>query len=148
MTSGGYPELGEMTSDNPYDLPPTPTHPDDLGFTPSDEERNLAVIAHLSGMAGILVGGLIGFLGPLIIYLMNKDSSVYVESQAKEALNFQITILIVGVGCVALMVVSCGFLFPLVFVPMVLQFVFAIIAALAVKDGQHYRYPFNLRFLK
>lgn len=137
-----------MTSENPYDLPPIPPHPDDLGYTPSDEERNLSVIAHLSGMAGIVMGGLIGFLGPLIIYLMKKDSSVYIESQAKEALNFQITILLVGVACVALTVVSCGFLFPIVFVPMILQFVFAIISALAVKDGQHYRYPINLRFLK
>ena len=137
-----------MTSGNPYELPPKPQHPDELGFTPSDDERNLAVISHLSGMAGILVGGLVGFLGPLIIYLMKKDSSVYIESQAKEALNFQITLLLISVGCVALLVVSCGFLFPVVFVPMILQFVFAIIAALAVRNGEHYRYPFNIRFLK
>ncbi len=137
-----------MTSGNPYDLPPAPQHPDDLEFSPSDEERNLAILAHLSGMAGIVVGGLLGFLGPLIIYLMKKDSSVYIEAQAKEALNFQITLLIIAVGCIAVTVVSCGFLFPIAFVPMILQLVFAIIAALAVKDGKHYRYPFNIRFLK
>ncbi len=137
-----------MTSESPFDLPPRPPHPDDFGMTPSDEERNLAVIAHLSGMAGIVMGGLIGFLGPLIIYLFKKDSSVYIESQAKEALNFQITLLIIGVGCVALVFVSCGFMFRILFVPMILQFAFAIIAAFAVKNGKYYRYPFNIRFLK
>ncbi len=137
-----------MTSGNPYDLPPVPKHPDDLEFSPSDEERNLAILAHLSGIAGILLGGLLGFLGPLIIYLWKKDSSVYIESQAKEALNFQITLLILSVVCIALAVVSCGVLCPVVFVPMILQFVFAILSALAVRAGKHYRYPFNIRLMK
>lgn len=133
---------------DPYQLPPAPTHPDEGTFTPSDEERNLAILAHLSGMAGLALGGLIGFLGPLIIFLMKKDSSFYVESQAKEALNFQITLLIIAAVCIGLTIASCGTLFPLAFVPMILQVVFAIIAAISVKDGQPYRYPFNIRFIK
>ena len=133
---------------DPYQLPPAPTHPDDGLFAPNDEERNLAILAHLSGIAGLALGGLVGFLGPLIIYLMKKDASFYVESQAKEALNFQITLLIIAAGCIALVVVSCGTLFPLAFVPMVLQVIFAVVAAIAVKDGRPYRYPFNIRLIK
>lgn len=133
---------------NPYDLPPRPTPLEDLESTPSQEERNLATLAHLSGCAGIVAGGLVGFLGPLVIYLWKKDTSPYVESQAKEALNFQITLLLVGIGCFLITACSFGLLFPLVFAPMVLQIVFGIIAAMSVRDGSHYRYPMNLRLIR
>ena len=52
---------------------------------------------------------------------------------------------------ILLAIVSCGLLAPLallVFVPMTLQVIFSIIAALAVRDGSHYRYPFNFRLLQ
>ena len=133
-------------------LPPESSHqqppiePPD--FTPNNADRNLALIAHLSGCAGILAGGLIGFIGPLIIYLTQKDKSPFAELQAKEALNFQITLLILSLVCGILFVASCGVLFPIVFVPMVLQIVFGIIAALAVRDGRPYQYPFNLRLFQ
>ena len=123
---------------NPFQ-PPESSHPQPpIGppdFTPSNDDRNLALIAHLSGCAGILAGGLLGFIGPLIIYITQKDKSPFAESQAKEALNFQI-------------IASCGALFPIAFVPMVLQIVFGIIAALAVRDGRPYQYPFNLRLFQ
>ncbi|MCG8648278.1 MAG: DUF4870 domain-containing protein [Pirellulales bacterium] len=138
--------MSDSANPNPYDSPP-PTH-DELEFTPTHDERNLAVIAHLSGCAGIILGGLVGFIGPLVIYLMKKDSSPYVEAQAKEALNFQITLLLIMVVCIILTVASCGFLFPIAFVPTVLQVYFGIVAGLAVKDGDHYRYPFNLRLMQ
>ena len=137
-----------MSDPDPYDLPPQAKPLDDLEFTPTNDDRNLAMIAHLSGCAGIVAGGLIGFLGPLIIYLMKKDTSPYVEAQAKEALNFQITLVLITIACGLLVAVSCGMLFPLIFVPMGLQVVFGIIAALSVRDGSHYRYPFNLRLFQ
>ena len=130
--------------DSPYDLPPEPTPVEDLEYSPSHDDRNMALIAHLSGCAGVLGAGLIGFLGPLVIYLMKKDTSPYVEAQAKEALNFQITILLLTIACGLLGAVTCV-LMPLVVVPMMLQVVFSIVAALAVRDGTHYRYPFNFR---
>jgi hypothetical protein len=133
--------------DNPYDVPPEPQHPDDLTYTPNQDERNLALIAHLSGMIGVFTGGFIGFAGPLLIYLLKKDTSHYVEEQAKEALNFQITLFIVALVCVALMFISCFALFFLPFFPPIAQFVFAILASIAVKNGKPYRYPFNIRFI-
>ncbi|TWU30956.1 DUF4870 domain-containing protein [Novipirellula artificiosorum] len=117
-------------------------------FSTSQDDRNLALIAHLSGCAGIALGGLVGFVGPLVLYLMYKDKSPFVESQAKEALNFQITLLILSVICVVITVATCGTLFPIVFVPMVLQIVFGIVAALAVRDGKPYQYPYNLRLFQ
>ncbi|MFG0260914.1 MAG: DUF4870 domain-containing protein [Novipirellula sp. JB048] len=136
---------------NPFQ-PPESNHaqapPELVDFTPSDQDRNLAIIAHLSGCVGILAGGLIGFVGPLIIYLTQKDKSPFAEVQAKEALNFQISLLMLTVVCYAIAVGSCGTLFPIVFLPMVLQIVFGIIAALAVRDGRPYRYPYNLRLFQ
>lgn len=137
-----------MTYDDPYQVPPEPQSLDDLGQAPSSDDRNLALIAHLSGCAGVLGAGFIGFLGPLIIYLMKRETSPYVEAQAKEALNFQITMLIISFACAGLVAISCGALFPLIFVPMLMQIIFSVIAALAVRDGTHYRYPVNLRLLQ
>ncbi|MFK8113188.1 MAG: DUF4870 domain-containing protein [Rubripirellula sp.] len=134
--------------DNPYDLPPEPISLGDRDFAPTQDERNIALIAHLSGIAGIVMGGLLGFLGPLLVYLIKKDDSPYIAAQAKEALNFQITVLIIGVACAVLAMISCGTLFLLLFVPAVMQVVFGIIAALAVRDGSHYRYPVNLRLIQ
>ena len=133
-------------SSNPFDPPNEPgTLP---SSQPSPEDRNFALIAHLSGCIGIVAGGLIGFIGPLVVYLMKKDTSAYVAAQAKEALNFQITLFLIAIACVVVTVVSCGMAFPIVFVPMVLQVVFGIIAALAVRDGSDYRYPFNWRLVQ
>jgi len=137
-----------MSDTNPYETPPPTTPLEELEFTPTHDDRNLALIAHLSGLAGVLGAGMIGFLGPLIIYLMKKDTSPYVEAQAKEALNFQITLLLISIPCFFLVAISCGTLLPLIVVPMALQVIFGIIAALAVRDGSHYRYPFNFRLLQ
>lgn len=121
---------------------------DAAGETPSSEDRNLATLAHLSALAGLIGAGLLGFVGPLVIYLWKNDSSPFVGAQAKEALNFQLTLLLLSVGLGLAAAVSCGLLLPLLLIPVVLQVIFAIIAALTVRDGQPYRYPFNIRFLR
>jgi len=143
-----------MTDSNPYDLPPEPepldnTSPDPtMNQMPTDEERNLAMIAHISGLIGVFTAGYVGFLGPLIVYLVKKDTSYFVEEQAKEALNFQITMFIVALVMGIIVAISCFVLFPLFFVTPVLQCVFGIIATLAVRDGSSYRYPINIRFFR
>jgi uncharacterized Tic20 family protein len=137
-----------MVQPNPYELPPSPPKANELDYIPSNEDRNLAIIAHLSGCAGVLGGGLLGFVGPLVIYLLKKDSSPYLEVQSKEALNFQITIFLGALLAAVLTAVTCGMLFPLLFAPMILQVVFAVIAAMAVRDGKNYRYPYNFRLLQ
>ena len=124
-------------------------HPvDELDFTPSHDDRNLAMLAHLSGIIGIFSVGFIGWLGPLVIYVLKKDSSPFVEAQAKEALNFQITQLIISFVCALVTVASCGLLFFVMFIPVLMELVFGIIAALAVRDGRTYQYPMTIRFLQ
>lgn len=105
------------------------------------EQRTMALVAHLLGI-------FTWFLGPLIIWLINKDDSSksFVTDQAKEALNFQITVAIAMFVCIILTFVVIGvFLAPIVGL---LSLVFSIIAAVKANNGEAYRYPFALRLIK
>src|SRR4029453_11198418 len=65
---------------------------------PTADERTWGLLAHLSSLIASLLGGMT-FLGPLIVWLIKKDQSPFVGDQAKEALNFQIAVLIVSLIC-------------------------------------------------
>lgn len=107
----------------------------------SDDDLNLAMLAHLLGV-------ITGFLGALVIWLMNKDKAgkEFVNEQAKEALNFQITLLLGYILSMILSLVLIGLL--LLMILLVAGFVLSIIAAMAARKGQAYRYPFTLRLIK
>lgn len=105
---------------------------------PTSDERNLATIAHLLGIVS-------GCIGALIIWLLKKDSSAYVADQAREALNFQLTVLIAFVAAAILKIVLIGLL--LVPIVLVFNFVLCLVAAVSVSRGEDYRYPFSLRLL-
>jgi uncharacterized Tic20 family protein len=99
-------------------------------------------------LAAHLLGIFTWFIGALIIWLINKDdaSKAFVTDQAKEALNFQITVTIAMVISIILMIVIIGgILAPIVGV---INLVFCIIAAVKANNGEAYRYPFTLRLIK
>jgi uncharacterized Tic20 family protein len=135
------PELGPPTlPQEPPSQPPLP-----VAQLPSDEERTLAMVCHLLGI-------LTGFLGPLVLWLVKKDSSKFIDHHGREALNFQLTVMIVmmvlGMATVALMFILVGFLLlPLLPVVGVLVLVVEIVAAVAAQGGQWYRYPCCIRFV-
>lgn len=115
---------------------------------PDKDERQMAMFAHLSAIAASLITGFIlGFLGPLIIWIIKKDDSEFVADQAKEALNFQLTLLILVVLCWGGAIFSCGLLFFLPGLPFVLQLIFGIIAGMKANEGERYRYPINIRMI-
>jgi uncharacterized Tic20 family protein len=105
---------------------------------PSQDDRNLAMIAHLLGIFTF-------FVGPLIIWLIKKDQSQFVEKEAREALNFQITLLIGHVIASFLMIILIGF--ALEFVIVIINIIFSILGAVAASKGQVYTYPFALRLV-
>lgn len=107
----------------------------------SQEDRTLAMLTHLSGI-------ILGFIVPLIIWLMNKDKADkgWLNDQAKEALNFQITLLIIYVIGMVLTVILIGALINLV--AWVVCIILSIMAALKANEGVAYRYPFALRLIK
>jgi uncharacterized protein len=107
----------------------------------SQDDKTMGMIAHLSGIVT-------GFIGPLVIWLINKDKTDkdWVITEAKEALNFQITVLIAMMISGALTVVLIGLLMiPAVAIA---ALVLAIMAGLKANSGESYRYPLTIRLIK
>jgi hypothetical protein len=109
------------------------------------EARTMGMLCHLSALIGFIVPfGTI--IGPLVIWLIKKDEMPFVDDQGKEALNFQITVLLAFIVSAILTVVLIGLLLmPIVAIG---ALVFIIIAALKANEGEAYRYPFTLRLIK
>lgn len=113
--------------------------------TTDSRDRNWAMVAHLSGLAlytGIPFGNV---LGPLVVWLLKKDDSSFVADQAKEALNFQLSLTLYTVIAFVLLFFLVGLLaFPML---LVAHIVFSIVAAVQASEGKVYRYPLTIRFV-
>jgi uncharacterized protein len=130
--------------------------PSDTSDVPA-QERTWAMAAHLSALLGALIssphgGGFACFIGPLIIWLVKKDSMPFVNDQAKEALNFNISVAMATLALLLLSFLTFGIGF-IIAIPMwvvigVGWLVLTIIAAVKANDGLRYRYPFTLRLIK
>lgn len=109
------------------------------------------MFAHLSALLGLLAGGMT-FLGPLIVWLAKKDQSRFVDYHGKEALNFQLNILIYSLILVAASIVTCGFglilAVPLMLFLAVWGIVMPIIAGMRANAGERYQYPATFRIIK
>ena len=137
--------------------PPPPETTGTLGNGISAEERQWAMFAHLSALLGGLVTAgwafSIGcFLGPLIIWLMKRETMPFVADQAKEALNFNITLAAVMLVLLLVGVLTLGIGF-LIAVPLMLliglaALVFIVMAAIKSNEGVAYRYPVAIRLVK
>lgn len=122
----------------PYDPPQQAT----LGGATS-EDRTLALLTHLSGI-------LFGFIVPLVMWLVHKDrgDKAFLNDQSKEALNFNITLLIAYAALFVLTIVTFGLAGVLYMVLWVVSIVFFVIAGMKANNGETYRYPFALRLIK
>jgi len=123
-----------MTTPPTWEQPPPPG----WGGAPQREDTTWAVLAHLS----IFVFALIG---PLVIYLVKRDTSPFTRYHAAEALNFHITLTIASIVSAVLVLVLIGvFLLLAIFIG---GAVLGVLAALAAGRGETYRYPFTIRFV-
>jgi uncharacterized Tic20 family protein len=106
-----------------------------------------AMFCHLAGLGGFLPIAPIlgGIIAPLIIWQIKKDQFAFVDEQGKEAVNFQISILIYLLVAGLFVCVHRLFLLPAVYI---FDVVFLLIAAVKVNNGEHYRYPLTIRFIK
>ena len=125
--------------------------------TASAEEKQWAMFAHLSVLLGGLVtsgwaGSLGFFIGPLVTWQLRKDTMPFVGDQAKEALNFAITVSLACLALVILTFLSMGIgallTIPLMMIIGIAALVLVIIAAMKANEGIAYRYPFALRLVK
>jgi uncharacterized Tic20 family protein len=111
---------------------------------PTREERTYAMLCHILAIPATLVpfGHIVA---PLVIWLMKRESSAFVDNQGREAVNFQITITIAFIVAGLLCFVFVGMLLvPLVALTWLIC---SILAAVRANDGIAYRYPFTIRLI-
>ena len=107
---------------------------------PLGNEKIWALLSHLSSFIGM------PFLLPLIVYLAMRGDSTYVAENAREALNFHLSLLLYALCCIPLVWILVGI--PLLLVLGLASLVLAIVAAVKASDGGCYRYPLTLRLVK
>ncbi len=118
---------------------------------PTKAEREFAMFTHLSPLAGYVVpfGNVIA---PVVMWQMKKDQSAFLERVGREALNFQITVMIAIAACIigGFVTLLVGFivLVPVMVLIGVADVVFMVIAALEANNGREYRFPVCLRLVK
>lgn len=120
-----------MTMDTP---PPPQAAPRD-----DSTDKLLAILCHVSFFLGV------GFLLPLIVYLVKRGDSGFVAAHAGEVLNFHISLLIYFICAIPLCFLLIGF--PIVIALVVMGFICAIIGAIRASDGGFYYYPLTIRFI-
>ncbi|QDU86379.1 hypothetical protein Pla163_35300 [Planctomycetes bacterium Pla163] len=117
--------------------------------TPDADERQMAMFAHLSMLSFFLTG--IGLLaGPIVVWLMKKDESAFVDENGKEAINFAISIVIWNIA--AFVMFFTVILIPVSFVIWIgsslFLLVMSIVAGLKANEGTIFRYPLTFRLLR
>jgi uncharacterized Tic20 family protein len=105
----------------------------------TSEERTTAILCHVLSIFFWIIPS-------LVIYLLKKDESAYVAEHAKEALNFQISLLIYSIVGIILIILLVG-IFLLIAVYFA-SLILCIVAAVKASDNILYRYPFSIRLIK
>ena len=113
---------------------------------PSEEARKWGMIVHLSALVGLLGNGVGFLLGPLAVWLMKREEDPFIDANGKEAVNFQITMMLAAVVSAFLIFILVGFL--LLAIIGIMAIIFPIVAGLKAKEGEVYRYPMTIRFIK
>ena len=114
--------------------PALPADPD-----PTQAEKNLALIMHVLSLVGF------SLLGPLIVWLVKKDESAFLDRQGRELLNFQLSILIYSIVSLVLCLVFIGF--ALLFVVFMTSLILTIIGLVKATEGKIYRFPLTIKML-
>ena len=114
--------------------------------TNDSDARTWAMLCHLAALVGFLGNGVGFIVGPLLVWLLKRDTHPFIDEQGKEALNFQITMFIAMLVSALLILVLVGI--ALLAILGVLEIVFPIIAAFRANKGESYRYPLTIRFIK
>ncbi len=111
-----------------------------------------AMFCHLAGLAGFVIPVVLsGIIAPLIVWQVKKDEHPFIDEQGKEALNFQISIALYAIIGVGVCIITCigAILIPFVVGGIYLaNLIFMIIAGVKANNGEYYRYPLTIRFIK
>lgn len=118
------------------------------------DRKNWAMAAHLSALIAFI--GVPSLVGPLVVWLVKKDTDPYVAAHSAHALNFNISVLIytivgsIALGIIGLVTLGIGFLLaiPAVIVALIAWLVLVIQGGLAASRGEQFRYPVTIDFVK
>ena len=113
---------------------------------PQQEERTWAALCHAAAFATFLLPQFGSIVGPLIVWLVKKDTSPFVNDQGREAMNFQLScfiyFIVSGILCLALIGI------PLVIALGIFWLIEVIVASVNASNGIAHRYPMTIRFIK
>ena len=108
-------------------------------------ENSYVALMHVSQFAGYILAGL-GFAAPIIMWMMNKDNNENVNSVGKHIVNFMISIFIYYAISGVLCCIMIGI--PMLIALGIMHFVFIIIATIKANNGETWKYPLTINFLK
>ena len=103
--------------------------------SPTSDERLWVLFSHLAYFFFTI-------FRPLIIWVVKKDDSEFVANQAKKALNFQLSLVLIGVLCAVTLI-----LLPIAILVGIAGIVFSVIAGMKAYEGIDYRYPYSIRMI-
>ncbi|WP_428908393.1 DUF4870 domain-containing protein [Niallia sp. Krafla_26] len=106
---------------------------------PSKDERLLAMLIYVSSFFTV-------FIGPLIIWLIKREDSLFVDYHGKEYFNFLISYSVYSIASTILMILLIGFL--TIWIVGILAFIFTIVAAIKSYNGEMYRIPLVFRLIR
>jgi uncharacterized protein len=113
---------------------------------PQQEERTWAAMCHLAGFAALVVPYVGAVVGPLVVWLIKKDTMPFVNDQGREAVNFQLSCMIYGLVSFLLMFVIVGF--ALLIGLGIFWLIEVIVASVNASNGIAHRYPLSICFIK
>ncbi|MBA3961047.1 MAG: DUF4870 domain-containing protein [Chthoniobacterales bacterium] len=120
--------------------------PPPLPVTSLSNVRTWSALCHASALLGVFIHFPGHIIPPLIVWLAKRHDSPEIDAHGKEALNFQISMLIYNAVALVFCLILVGFVFLAIL--WVLNAVFVIIAAIQASDGKFYRYPMTIRFIQ
>ncbi|RAJ27962.1 hypothetical protein LX77_00536 [Gelidibacter algens] len=145
-----------------------------------NHQKNIATFIHLSTFSRFIIP-FGNFIGPIILWTINKEKSEFIDAHGKQAINFQISILLYAVILGALTIpffifnllshidfldfngfdnvhINIGKPSPLLYITggfgvlaiigFILELIFIVVASLKARDGEFYKYPLTINFLK
>ncbi len=121
----------------------------------SADDRTYATLMHLVLLAHVIIPYL-SIIALLVMWNVKKKDSVYIADHGREAMNFQISLIIYSI-ILPIIAFPIGLMFFIVgaipavilaaLFPYVLGLVGMIMAAMAANRGEVFRYPMTIRFL-
>ncbi|MDY2588166.1 DUF4870 domain-containing protein [Winogradskyella aquimaris] len=145
-----------------------------------NHHKNLATFIHLSTFSRFIIP-FGNFIGPIVLWAANKDKSEFIDQHGKQAINFQISVLLyaiiigtisvpffifklfgkldvidfrgfhdfhINIGEPSPLLYIGGGLGALAVIAFIIELALIVKASLSARDGQIYKYPLTINFLK